>query len=306
MEYMARHGTQARARPAELVPGTLRVISARMDYLPDDALDAARGARRSDARLRVALRARPRLPRVLRSRLAAARRAHRRAARHRPATACSPTARRCSRRRSRAKAGLGWIGKHTNLLDRDAGSWFFLGEMFTDLPLPVDAPVSAHCGSCTRLHRRVSDARDRRALRARCAPLHLVPHDRARRGHPGGVARGDRQPHLRLRRLPARVPLEPLCASRAREADFRAATRPRSRDACVDLFNWSETQFLERTAGSAIRRIGYQRWLRNIAVALGNAPPSSEAIAALEARRVGAAPALREHIDWSLARLRAT
>jgi epoxyqueuosine reductase len=72
------------------------------------------------------------------------------------------------------------------------------------------------------------------------------------------------------------------------------------------LFNWSETQFLERTEGSAIRRIGYQRWLRNIAIALGNAPPSSEAIAALEARRVGAAPALREHIDWSLARLRAT
>jgi epoxyqueuosine reductase len=94
-------------------------------------------------------------------------------------------------------------------------------------------------------------------------------------------------------------------AKQSAEADFRARHRL-DRSSLLDLFNWSETQFLERTAGSAIRRIGYQRWLRNIAIALGNAPPSSEAIAALEARRVGAATALREHIDWSLARLRAT
>ena len=94
-------------------------------------------------------------------------------------------------------------------------------------------------------------------------------------------------------------------AKQSAEADFRARHRL-DRSSLLDLFNWSETQFLERTAGSAIRRIGYQRWLRNIAIALGNAPPSSEAIAALEARRVGAAPALLEHIDWSLARLRAT
>ena len=169
-------------------------------------------------------------------------------------------------------AGLGWIGKHTNLLDRHDGSWFFLGEIFTDLPLPVDAPVTAHCGSCTAC----IDVCPTQAIVApyqldarRCISYLTIELDGA---DPGGIPRGDRQPHLRLRRLPAGLPVEPL-----REDDGgtglprrdTASTAPR----LVDLFAWTEAEFLERTAGSAIRRIGYERWLRNIAIALGNAPP---------------------------------
>jgi epoxyqueuosine reductase len=201
-------------------------------------------------------------------------------------------------------AGLGWIGKHTNLLDRDAGSWFFLGEVFTDLPLPVDAPVSAHCGSCTAC----IDVCPTRAIvgpyeldARRCISYLTIELD--------GVIPEEFRAAIG-NRIYGCDDCQLVCpwnryAKQSAESDFRARHRL-DRSSLLDLFSWSETQFLERTAGSAIRRIGYQRWLRNIAIALGNAPPSSEAIAALEARRVGVAPALREHIDWSLARLRAT
>jgi epoxyqueuosine reductase len=176
--------------------------------------------------------------------------------------------------------------------------------VFTDLPLPVDAPVSAHCGSCTAC----IDVCPTRAIvgpyeldARRCISYLTIELD--------GVI-----PEVFRAAIGNRIygcdDCQLVCpwnryAKQSAEADFRARHRL-DRSSLLDLFNWSETQFLERTEGSAIRRIGYQRWLRNIAIALGNAPPSSEAIAALEARRVGAAPALREHIDWSLARLRAT
>ena len=169
-------------------------------------------------------------------------------------------------------AGLGWIGKHTNLLNRKAGSWFFLGEIFTDLPLPVDAPATNHCGSCTRLHRHLPDARDSSApyqLDARrCISYLTIEH---RGSIPVELRTVDGQPHLRLRRLPARVSLEPLCAADGRSRISRRATGS-TMTRLADLFAWIGSKFLERTAGSAIRRIGYERWLRNIAVALGNAP----------------------------------
>jgi len=299
---MARHGTK-RGRPAELVPGTLRVVSARMDYLPDDAL-TPRAVLDDPTRAYVSRYALGRdYHRVLRSRLA--RLAGKLAdaagsAGYRAFTDSAPVLEKALAR----DAGLGWIGKHTNLLDRNAGSWFFLGEVFTDLPLPVDAPVSAHCGSCTAcidvcptgaiVGPYELDAR-------RCISYLTIELD--------GVIPEEFRAAIG-NRIYGCDDCQLVCpwnryAKQSAEADFRARHRL-DRSSLLDLFNWSETQFLERTAGSAIRRIGYQRWLRNIAIALGNAPPSSEAIAALEARRVGAAPALLEHIDWSLARLRAT
>jgi epoxyqueuosine reductase len=302
MGYMARHGTK-RGRPAELVPGTLRVVSARMDYLPDDAL-TPRAVLDDPTRAYVSRYAVGRdYHRVLRSRLA--RLAGKLAdaagsAGYRAFTDSAPVLEKALAR----DAGLGWIGKHTNLLDRDTGSWFFLGEVFTDLPLPVDAPVSAHCGSCTAC----IDVCPTRAIvgpyeldARRCISYLTIELD--------GVIPEEFRAAIG-NRIYGCDDCQLVCpwnryAKQSAEADFRARHRL-DRSSLLDLFNWSETQFLERTEGSAIRRIGYQRWLRNIAIALGNAPPSSEAIAALEARRVGAAPALREHIDWSLARLRAT
>ena len=196
-------------------------------------------------------------------------------------------------------AGLGWIGKHTNLIARDAGSYFFIGEILTDLPLPVDEAASAHCGTCSRVYSRLPHRRDHRALSARCAPLHLLSHHRAARRDPGGAAPHDGQPHLRLRRLPAGVPVEQVRARR-RASGFQGAARAR----CVAperLFAWTEAEFLERTEGSAIRRIGYERWLRNIAVALGNAPSTPENLAALAARADDPSELVREHVRWALA-----
>ncbi len=222
MDYMARHGVR-RSRPAELVPGTLRVISARMDYWPDGADP---GTVLGDASM--AYVSRYALGRdyhkVVRNRLARlAERLAEAAGRegYRAFTDSAPVLEKALAR----DAGLGWIGKHTNLLDRHDGSWFFLGEVFTDLPLPVDEPVTAHCGSCTGLHRRLPHAGDRGAVPAGRAAMHLLSHHRAPRPDPRGIPQGDRQPHLRLRRLPAGVPLESLREAR-RRAGFPAAQRP--------------------------------------------------------------------------------
>jgi epoxyqueuosine reductase len=302
MQYMARHGTK-RTRPAELVPGTLRVVSARLDYMPDEALPPAE-VLADPTRGYVSRYALGRdYHRILRPRLAqlAARLAAAGGARgYRAFTDSAPVLEKALAR----DAGLGWIGKHTNLLDRHAGSWFFLGEVFTDLPLPVDAPVSAHCGSCTAC----IDVCPTRAIVApwqldarRCISYLTIELD------------GPIPAEFRAaigNRIYGCDDCQLVCpwnryAKLSAEADFR--TRHGLDGASLlELFAWSEAQFLERTAGSAIRRIGYQRWQRNLAVALGNAPPSAEAIAALEARRVTATASLREHIDWALARQRVT
>jgi epoxyqueuosine reductase len=298
MAWMARHGTR-RSRPAELVPGTVTVISVRMDYLPPDA--AAPEEVLADRSLgyvsRYALGRD--YHKVLRRRLQ--RLADRIAAAagpfgYRVFTDSAPVLEKALAR----DAGLGWIGKHTNLLARDAGSWFFLGEIYTDLPLPVDAPPSAHCGSCTAC----IDICPTAAIVApyeldarRCISYLTIEHD-------GPIPEEFRA--AMGNRIYGCDDCQLVCpwnryAQLAATPDFRvrgALDAP----ALTELFRWSEQEFETRMEGSAIRRIGYQRWLRNIAVALGNAAPDAAARVALECRADDPSPLVRAHVAWALQR----
>jgi epoxyqueuosine reductase len=300
MHYMKRHGLM-RSRPQQLKPGTVRVLSARMDYWPAAARDA--GSVLSDPRR--AYVSRYALGRdyhkILRRALAALAGEVQRQTVSFGYRVCVDTAPVLERAHAR-NAGLGWIGKHTNLIAREAGSWFFLGEILTDLPLPEDEPASAHCGSC-------------QACLPACPTAAIVAPFRldARRcisyltiEHPGVIP-----PELR-RALGNRIygcdDCQLVCpwnkfAQAASHPDFKvrhgldAATLP-------ELFGWTASQFEERMRGSAIYRIGYERWSRNIAVALGNAPSSAEVIGALEQRRADASALVREHVEWALAQHR--
>ncbi len=298
MDYMSRHGRR-RSRPAELLPGTVTVISARMDYLPPGAADPEALL----AQDRVAYISRYALGRdyhkVMRRRL------QRLADRiveaagpfsYRAFVDSAPVLEKALAR----NAGLGWIGKHTNLINRDAGSWFFLGEIYTDLPLPADAPASEHCGTC----RACIDVCPTAAIVApweldarRCISYLTIEHEGSIpeefRAAMGNRVYGcdDCQlccPWNKFARLSA-------------EPDFRAR-HGLDAPALVDLFLRSEDEFLELTAGSAIRRIGHERWLRNLAVALGNATTSPAIVSALKARLDHRSAVVREHVEWALAR----
>jgi len=299
MHYMARHGTQ-RARPDELVPGTLRVIAARMDYWPQGADPEAVLADPTLGYVSRYALGRD-YHKVLRTRLA--RLADRLAAAvgtggYRAFTDSAPVLEKALAR----EAGLGWTGKHTNLLDRHDGSWFFLGEIFTDLPLPVDAPVTAHCGSCTAC----LDVCPTRAIVApyeldarRCISYLTIELDgpipeEFRTGMGNRIYGCDDCQLVCPWNRYAKVTAEPGFQPRH---DLDA---PR----LAELLAWTEADFLERTAGSAIRRIGHVRWLRNVAIALGNAPPSADAAAALQSRRDHPSEVVRESVGWALARQR--
>ena len=196
-------------------------------------------------------------------------------------------------------AGLGWIGKHTNLLNSKAGSYFFLGELYTDLPLPQDEAATDHCGSC----RSCIDVCPTQAITApyqldarRCISYLTIEH-------PGSI------PEEFRRNMGNRIygcdDCQLFCpwnkfAQFTPEDDFSPRQSLDDVD-LVELFKWDEREFLERTEGSAIRRIGHERWLRNIAIALGNAEGSPEIIAALESRRDHESPVVREHVEWALA-----
>jgi len=295
MAYMQRHGTR-RSRPAELVPGTLRVVSARMDYRTDSA-DPEAVLREPDLGYVSRYALGRDYHKVLRNRLA--RLADRIAEAagsegYRAFTDSAPVLEKALAR----NAGLGWIGKHTNLLDRHDGSWFFLGEVFTDLPLPVDSPVTSHCGSCTACI-------DVCPTRAIVAPYELD----ARRcisyltiEHAGPIPEEFRT--AIGNRIYGCDDCQLVCpwnrySKLATEPGFRSRNgldAPR----LVELFRWSEDDFLRMTEGSAIRRIGYERWLRNVAVALGNAPATEEVIGALRSRESDASEIVREHVGWAL------
>ena len=289
--HLCTHGLLARARGR----AGARLRRGRLD-------EQASPARRPVARLRVALRARARLSQGPAFAAGATRRvASAKAAGsqgYRVFVDSAPVLEKALAR----DAGLGWIGKHTNLLDRHAGSWFFLGEIFTDLPLPVDAPVTSHCGSCTAC----IDICPTRAIvapvRARCAPLHLVSHDRAPRRDSGGIPHGDRQSHLRLRRLPARLSVEPLRAAH-RRAGFPAAPRARRRPASSSCSRGPRSKFLERTAGSAIRRSVTSAGCATSRSRSAMRRRLPQVLASLaRASRRSSSPLVREHVAWALGR----
>lgn len=298
MHYMSRHGRR-RARPEELVPGTIRVLSLRMDYWPEDArpADEVLADRRRAYLSRYALGRD--YHKVLRRRLQQlARRIEALVGPflHRVFVDSAPVLEKALAER----AGLGWIGKHTNLIERGSGSYFFLGEIYTDLPLPPDVPASAHCGRCVRCLVACPTA-------AIVAPYQLD----ARRcisyltiEHPGPIPE-DLRP-LMGNRIYGCDDCQLVCpwnrhARPTREADFLPRNGLDSAS-LLELFAWSEADFLQRLAGSPIRRIGHERWLRNLAVALGNACPSAEIIAALRARLQHPSALVRQHVEWALAR----
>ena len=294
MDYMARHGT-LRARPAELVPGTARVICCRMDYAADLEETAE-----DPGLARISRYARGRdYHKVLRSRLQAL------CARieadagpfvHRVFADSAPVMEVELAR----NAGIGWRGKHTLLLSREAGSWFFLGEVYTSLPLPADAPASEHCGTCTSC----IDVCPTQAIRApyrldarRCISYLTIELK-------GSIPEEFRA--LIGNRVYGCDDCQAVCpwnrfAQPTDVADF-APRQGLERAKLVELFAWSESEFDERLRGSPIRRIGYERWLRNLAVALGNAASSSEVIRALRARADHPSALVREHVLWALSR----
>ncbi|MFO1396397.1 MAG: tRNA epoxyqueuosine(34) reductase QueG [Burkholderiales bacterium] len=299
MEYMARHGT-ARSRPAELVPGTVRVISARMHYWPADAAPAA-DVLADAGRAYISRYALGRdYHKVLRARLQKLVDRIRDAVGdfgYRVFTDSAPVLEVALA----AKAGIGWRGKHTLLLTRTMGSYFFLGEIYTDLPLPPTAPASAHCGTCE-------------ACIAACPTGAIVaPYELDAR----------RCISYLTIELAGAIPeaLRPAIGNRvygcddcqlacpwnkfavaATEADFTRVRHGLDAATLVELFAWTEDEFDARMEGSAIRRIGHERWLRNLAVGLGNAPRSDAAIAALRSRADHPSTLVREHVQWALAR----
>jgi iron-sulfur cluster binding protein, putative len=297
MTYMAQHGSK-RSRPAELVPGTLSIISVRMDYLPP-AADPWRVL--EDGRLgyiaRYALgRDYHKLVRARLQKLAIKIEAVVGPYGYRVFSDSAPVL----EKPIAAQAGLGWVGKHSNLLTRSNGSWFFLGEIYTDLPLAADAAVSAHCGRCTAC----IDVCPTRAI--------IAPYTVDARLCISYLT-------IELQgAIPA--PLRPLMGNRIYGCDDCQLVCPWNRHArttaetdflprhgldapqLVDLFGWSEAEFLQRTEGSPLRRLGHERWLRNIAVALGNAPADSAIRTALQGRSDHPSALVREHAAWALAR----
>ena len=296
MQYMSRHGSK-RSRPRELLPGTVSCISARMNYWPAQAAEAA--AVLADGGL--AYISRYALGRdyhkLMRKRLQKL--CDRIAAEigpfgHRVFADSAPVLEKALAR----NAGLGWIGKHTNLIDREAGSYFFLGEIYLDLKLPVDAPSGAHCGSCG-------------ACLPACPTGAIVAPYRvdARRciSYLTIELKGAIPVEFR-RAIGNRVygcdDCQLACpwnkfARPTAEQDFRVR-HGLDRAELADLFAWSEAEFAEKMRGSAVFRIGWERWLRNLAVALGNAPASPAVIDALKGREHHDSPLVREHVRWAL------
>jgi epoxyqueuosine reductase len=294
MEYMVRHGA-LRARPAELKPGTLRVISCRMDYATGEADELPSPTEKAY----IARYARGRdYHKVLRSRLQQlCERIEGEAGAfgYRVFTDSAPV----MEVELAVRAGIGWRGKHTLLLDR-AGSWFFLGEVFTDLPLPADAPAEEHCGSC----RRCIDVCPTQAIvgpyeldARRCISYLTIEHKSS--------IPEELRP-LIGNRVYGCDDCQLVCpwngfAQASNEPDFQVRNGL-DRATLVELFGWSEAEFDERLRGSPIRRIGYERWLRNLAVGLGNAPRSPAVLAALRSRADHPSALVREHVQWALSR----
>jgi epoxyqueuosine reductase len=298
MDYMARHGAR-RARPAELVPGTVSVITARLNYTPAEASGAwptlEDGERAFVSRYALG-RDYHKVLRAKLQRLAERMTAELGPFHYRVFTDSAPV----MEVSLAARSGLGWRGKHTLLLARDAGSMFFLGELFVSLDLKKDASVTEHCGTCERciaicptqaiVAPYQLDAR-------RCVSYLTIEHH-------GSIPEALRP--LMGNRIYGCDDCQLACpwnkyAKPANDPDF-AVRNGLDSATLVELFAWTEAEFERRFEGSAIRRIGHERWLRNIAVALGNAPTTPLITAALESRREHPSELVREHVGWALAR----
>jgi len=297
MDYMAAHGMK-RARPNELVPGTQRVISVKMNYLPPDS-----GFAKNLKNTEKAYISRYALGRdyhkLMRNRLKQlGKKIEQQVGDYgfRPFVDSAPVL----ERQLAEKAGLGWRGKHSLLINKEAGSWFFLGELFVDLPLPIDNENTFEgCGKCVAcitlcptgaiVEPYVVDAR-------KCISYLTIEHQ-------GAIPEQYRT--LMGNRIYGCDDCQLVCpwnryGKITDEADFHPRTQLKNKD-LLELFAWDETTFLKNTEGSPIRRIGHERWLRNIAVGLGNADFSLAIIAALEDKRQTVSDMVGEHINWALA-----
>jgi epoxyqueuosine reductase len=295
MGYMSKHGSR-RSHPEELIPGTLRVLSLRMDYLSDDThpllvLDNPRQAYISRYTLGREYQ------KLVRKRLAklAQRIEAESGGNHRAFVDSAPVLERAIAE----QAGLGWIAKNAMLINPKAGSWFFLGEIYTDLPLPTStAQTEKHCGTCTAcldicptqafVGAGQLDAR-------RCISYLTIEHA-------GSIDESLRP--LMGNRIFGCDDCQLVCpwnkfAETTKEKDFSPRHELQNAE-LIPLFQWDEATWLKKTEGSAIRRIGYQRWLRNLAIALGNAPTSEDIVAALQARADDPSELVREHVHWAL------
>ena len=299
MTYMSRHGS-ARTRPHELLPGTVRIISVRMDYRPEDVVDSLAGLEdlRNGYVARYAVGRD--YHRLMRRRL-------QRLADH-IADAIGPFLYRAftdsapvMEKPLASHAGLGWIGKHTNLINKNSGSFFFIGELYTDLPLPVDEPVTDHCGECSRCITACPTG-------AIVGPYQLD----ARRciSYLTIELKGSIPIELRAligNRIFGCDDCQLVCpwnrfSQPTEEIGF--ALNPRfAAPPLVSLLAWDEDQFLRNTAGTALRRITHEQWLRNVAVAIGNGPRDQAALDVLTGRLAHPSPMVREHVAWALARL---
>ncbi|MDP2716400.1 tRNA epoxyqueuosine(34) reductase QueG [Rheinheimera sp.] len=296
MDYMASHG-MLRARPAELLPGTLRVLSVRMDYLPQGAGFATNLADPTQAYISRYALGRD-YHKLIRNRLKQlGERINQQVAElgYRPFTDSAPV----MERPLAQQAGLGWVGKHSLLLNNEAGSWFFLGELLVNLPLPIDTPHPGDCGSCVAcitscptgaiVEPYVVDAR-------RCISYLTIELK-------GAIPEQFRP--LIGNRIYGCDDCQLVCpenraAPLSIEGDFQRRPQWQSQS-LLSLFAWQQHEFLSYTEGSAIRRIGYERWQRNIAVALGNAPYQVEIMQALTTKLDSASELVAEHIHWALA-----
>ncbi len=297
MDYMAKHGTK-RTRPAELVPNTVRIISARLDYLPPKAKDSWAVINKADSAFisRYALgRDYHKVMRKKLQQLSSKIQTAIHDVEYRVFTDSAPVL----EVELAEKAGLGWRGKHTLLINKNHGSWFFLGEIYTNLPLPIDKPANNHCGTCN-------------------ACIDICPTQAITAPYEVDARRCISYLTIELKNS---VPVEfrPLIGNRVYGCDDCQLTCPWNKFAetaqeedfnvrhglddvsLIECFSWSEETFKEKMAGSAIYRIGYDQWLRNIAIGLGNASTKPEIIHALNARKEDTSTLVREHIDWALA-----
>jgi epoxyqueuosine reductase len=296
LDYMARHGLK-RSRPALLHENTQSIISVRMDYLPENPIEMNRVLISPTAAYisRYALgRDYHKLMRQRLQKLADKIQTEIGEFGYRAFVDSAPVLEKAIAE----KAGLGWIGKHSNLINRKAGSWFFLGEIYTDLDLEIDSPATSHCGECqacltvcpTQAIVEPYQVDARRCVSYLTIELH-------------GAIPEEFRP-LIGNRIYGCDDCQLICpwnrfANLTKEPDFHPRQRLNTQQ-LLDVFAWTETEFLAKTEGSAIRRIGYERWLRNIAVALGNSPANGDVLKALNVRLMIDSELVREHINWAI------